>query len=93
MGFYRVRLARAQWFEMVVEAENEDKAIDEAIEQAPGISAQDSGWGSSPPWSVDAEDWVSLEDFFGENYDPSGDKTVTEITEEEAQEHAQRAEW
>lgn len=64
MPKFKVNLVKELSFSMTVEAENEDAAYDEALDYAPGISAQESGWGQK--WSVDDGDWQSPEDYYGE---------------------------
>ena len=64
---YRVKLVRTDHFNAVIEAENEEEAMDAAYAMAPEICAQDSGWGQD--WGVDIDDWQDIEDFYGKEYD------------------------
>jgi hypothetical protein len=67
MAKYNVKLVREDWFYMEVEADNEDEAFEKAHDEAPYLSAQDSGWGQS--WSVDAGDWQTPEEHYGSKYE------------------------
>lgn len=55
MPKYRVELTRNDSFYMIVDAEDEEAALQEASDVAPGLCASDSGWGQN--WSVDAGEW------------------------------------
>ncbi|TDB90939.1 hypothetical protein E1264_03800 [Actinomadura sp. KC216] len=67
MPRYRVNLLRTTFLTAYVEAEDEDQAIDEALAEAPGFSAIESGWGSFGKWSADADEWLLPSQFY-ENY-------------------------
>jgi hypothetical protein len=84
MATYRVKLARTCWFEATVEADSEDQAYEIAENAAPELSAQDTGWGSAEPeWSQDADDWMSLEDFWGRAYRPQEHGLTVELIDGE----------
>lgn len=83
MRTFRVHLARTTWLTVNVEADDEDQALEQAYDIAPVFSAAESGWGSYGQWSADAEEWMSLEDFYnayGGEYNPERDgETVEEL--------------
>jgi hypothetical protein len=57
---YRVQIPKVLWFSITVEADDEEAAITEAFEEAPGLCAQCSGWGRN--WSIDEDDWGGIAD-------------------------------
>ncbi|MEU4726496.1 hypothetical protein AB0G06_43455 [Nonomuraea dietziae] len=69
MTKYEVQLARTDWYRLEVEADNEDEALDAAYNDAPSLCAHCTGWGYQTEGSVDADDWLGLEDFYGSRYD------------------------
>jgi hypothetical protein len=66
MAKYRVSLLRVDSFVMDVEADNEEDAVEKAMDETPGLCAQDGGWGR--PWGVDEGEWMMLEDYYGTDY-------------------------
>lgn len=65
---YNVTLAKTITFEITVEADSEDAALEDAYNQAPTFCAQCHGWGQK--WGVNSDaEWESLEDFHGHRYD------------------------
>lgn len=80
MARYRVQLARTHWFSMDVEAGDEEQAYELAYDASPGLSANESGWGEK--WGVDADDRMSLEDFFGAEYDPKEHGQTVQLLDE-----------
>lgn len=58
MPKFRVYLTRTDTFSMTIEAEDQESALDEALEVASeeaDLCAQDTGWGRE--WGVDASEW------------------------------------
>jgi hypothetical protein len=77
---FKVRLARAQWFETTVEADSQEAALAMARLIDPGYNPRRTWIGAA--WSMETDDWMTLEDFLGENYDPTGDRKTVELIEE-----------
>jgi hypothetical protein len=80
MAKYRVNLLRVDSFAMDVEAENEEEAVEKAMEETPGLCAQDGGWGK--PWSVDEGEWMMLEDFHGTGHNAKLHGKSAELVED-----------
>lgn len=69
---YHVTLVKMLSFGIEVEADDEDGAVQEAYENTQSICAQCGGWGQK--WSLDDDgDWQTIEEFYGESYDPERD--------------------
>ncbi|MEU5878215.1 hypothetical protein [Spirillospora sp. NPDC047279] len=66
---YRVNFARTTWASVFVEAETEDEAVEAAFEELPEFTARESGWGSFGKWSADADDWMTVDEFYGPEYE------------------------
>ena len=87
MAKYRVNFATTKWCTVDVEAEDEASAIDEAYQELPSLSAQESGWGSFGRWSADQDEWLPVDEFFqvwkGE-YNEEEDGPVVELEDDGA---------
>lgn len=79
MSTFKVRLARAQWFEATVEADSQEAAL--AIGRNMSPDRPGRAW-IGVVWSMETDGWMTLEDFLGENYDPTGDRKTVELIEE-----------
>lgn len=55
MTIYKVTLGKSLTFYQEVEADNEEQALDIAVENAPSLCAHCTGY--SDEWSVDESDW------------------------------------
>lgn len=64
MAIYRVQLFRGDWYNVDVEATDEDHAIEEALNDAPYLCAQCSGWGHSAKGSVSPDEWMTPDECF-----------------------------
>jgi hypothetical protein len=76
MAKYRVQLIRGDWFNITVEAESEDDALDQAFNEAPNLCTHCTGWGLNSNGGVDADEWSMPEDYFGDFSEGRYGKTV-----------------
>lgn len=60
MAQYDVQIPKVIWLNIKVEADNEEAAIEEAFQQAPGMCHQCTGWRTN--WSIDEDDWGGIEE-------------------------------
>ena len=82
MPKYKVQMARTTWLTAHVEADDEESAIDAAHEVTPGMTAAETGWGSSGRFTADTDDWLPIDEFyqaFEIAYDPDVNGPVVEL--------------
>lgn len=60
MATYRVQIPKVIWLSIRVESDDEEAAIEEAFQEAPGLCAQCTGWRTN--WSIDEDDWGGISD-------------------------------
>ena len=60
MPKFEVNLVKQLNFKIEVEAENEDRALDEAYSLAPELCAHCSGWRQE--WNIDEDEWKLRDD-------------------------------
>jgi hypothetical protein len=83
MPKYKVHMARTTWLTANVEADNEDEALEKAYTVVPPFSAQESGWGSFEQWTADADEWMPIDEFHGDEYNAKEHGAVVELVEED----------
>lgn len=59
MPRFEVEIPKMIWFTLYVEADDQESAIDAAMDEAPGLCTNCSGWGQD--WTIDEDDWGSQE--------------------------------
>ena len=80
MAKYRVQFARTTWLTAEVDAEDEEQALEEAYEIVPGFTAHEAGWGSTG-WWADADEWMPMDEFLGDEYSEKAFGPVVELIE------------
>lgn len=60
MPKYRVQIPKVIWLNIKVEADDQESAIEEAFQEAPGMCHQCTGWRTN--WSIDEDDWGGIEE-------------------------------
>lgn len=63
MPMYEVQLAKTLWATIKVEADDEESAMEAALDDAPRICAQCSGWGDGDASVSDDDDWMPVNEF------------------------------
>jgi hypothetical protein len=78
---YNVNLIAAVNLSVTVEADNEDAALEAAMDQAPGLCGHCTGWGQKT-WCLELGEYETLEEFFGDRYKPDLYGKTVELAEE-----------
>jgi hypothetical protein len=79
---YAVEMARTTWLTAYVEADDDEGAVEAAFGEVPPFTAMESGWGSFGKWSADADEWQTLDEFYGPDYAPSVHGSVVRPAED-----------
>lgn len=82
MPKYKVELAKTLWATIEVEAEDEERAIGDALAKDPRICAQCSGWGKPGVSVSDDDDWLTIDEFLGADYKESESGHVVTLLDE-----------